>query len=162
MILQAGLSSYLRMIGSLIPKTITGTARRRKVPAEGMARSIQLAERTEDPVQLHPRHRRSATRLISIILSEGEQYLEHSQEDDEYHEPKSQLCLISSFNMEFYLARLIMEGLQILSDLMLVLRLRNHASETYLVNPIPLRIYTHQLRKLFPVEFSVPSHQLVG
>ncbi len=34
-----------------------------------------------------------------------------------------------------------MAGRQILFDLMmLVPRLRNHASETYLVNPIPLRI----------------------
>jgi hypothetical protein len=49
------------------------------------------------------RQRRSATRLISIILSEGEQYLGHFQEGDEDHEPKSHLCLISCFNMEFYL-----------------------------------------------------------
>lgn len=64
--------------------------------------------------------------------------------------------------MEFYLDRLIIADLQILLDLMLVLRLWNPASEPYLVNPIPLRIYTHQLRQLFLEEYPVPDHWVVG
>lgn len=42
--------------------------------------------------------------------------------------------------MEFYLDRLVIAGLQILFDLMLVLRLWNHASETYSVYFLPLPI----------------------
>lgn len=64
----------------------------------------------------------------------------HSQEVEEYHESKSHLCLITCFNMEFYLDRLVIAGLQILFDLMLVLRLWNHASETYSVYFLPLPI----------------------
>jgi len=162
-ILQVALSSYLRTTGSLIPTMIMGTVRRRlEVLAEEMPQSIRPAERTEGPVRPRLRQRQSAIRLISIILSEGEQYPGHSQEGDECHEPKSHLCLISCFNMEFYLDRLIFAGLQNLFDLMLVLRLWNRASETYLVNPIPLRIYTHRSSKFFSEEYPVPFHHVVG
>jgi len=91
-----------------------GTARRRQeVLAEGMAQSIRVVERTEGPVRprLRLRLRQSATRLISTILSEGEQYRGHFQENDEYHEPESHLCLIACFNKEFYLDQLIIAGL---------------------------------------------------
>ena len=104
---------------------IMGTAHRRlKGLAGGMGRRIRLAERTEGLVQPRLHQRIGATRPISIILSEGEQSLGHSQEGDLYHELKYHLCFISGFNMEFHLDQSIVH---LLFDLILVLRLWNRA-----------------------------------